>query len=152
MPAPRKPTAIHALTGAMQAHPERFRDRANEPKPEPDNGDAPKWLDQDSEAIWHELQTEVAHGVLTRQDRRAFAMLCCLLAEFQASPTGMQTSRISVMNSLLGQFGMTPATRSKVTAAPDAKPENRFAKNGRHPETANPFAEFATPPKTGNRG
>ncbi len=131
MPAPRKPTVIHHLTGAMQAHPARFTDRTNEPQPEPGIGDAPGWIDDTAKSIWLELQRDIAYGVLTRQDRQTFAVLCCLLAQFRSQPCDMPTSRIAQMNSLFGQFGMTPSTRSKVSAASAVKPENPFAKHVR---------------------
>lgn len=146
MPTPRKPTVMLQLAGALDA--KRARERAAEPKPKAGIGDAPKWLDRYSKAVWQELQEEIAAGVLTRQDRQIFAVLCCLLAQFRDAPFGMPTSRIAQMNSLLGQFGMSPSTRSKVTAAPAVNPENRFAIHRvGHPEAVNPFAQFAKWPK-----
>ena len=127
MPRPRKPTVLHALSGAMAHNPKRFTDRKNEPKPEIGIGDAPKWMARLAKAVWRDLQADIAPGVLTQQDRQAFAVLCCLVDQFRRSPGAMQTSRIAQMNSLLGQFGMSPSTRSKVSVKPPPLGENPFA-------------------------
>ena len=144
MPAPRKPTALLKLTGAMDRNKQRYASRATEPKPQIGIGEPPKWLDRSQRATWRDLQAEIVPGVLTRQDRQAFALLCCLLSQFRATPETMPTSRISQMNSLLGQFAMTPATRSRVAVIPGPREPNRFANNGKRPDTldANPFEEF----------
>lgn len=155
MSRPRKPTAMHLLTGAMNHDPQRFRDRVNEPKPELGIGEAPKWLDPSASAVWIELQAQIAAGVLTRQDRRMYGVLCSLLSQYHAAPADMTSAKLSTINSLAGQFGMTPSTRSKVAIAPAANPENpfaefatnRFTSSGRCPVAPSAFAEFAMPTK-----
>ncbi len=131
MPSPHpQPTALAKLKGADKHDPQRYRARAKEPKPVLGIGTAPAQLSESAVAIWIELQDDFAPGVLTRQDRRMFGVLCELFAEHDKSPADMTGARLSVMNSIQAQFGMTPSSRTKVSTVEieDDKPENPFAK------------------------
>ena len=125
-----QPTAVAKLKGADKHNPQRYRGRAKEPKPELGIGECPDWLDGETFIVWKELEAEIAPGVLTRQDRQPFTVLCSLLAEFRGDPKGLNAAKLGIINSISQQFGMTPSSRTKVsTIDPETeKPENTFAR------------------------
>ncbi len=126
-----QPTALAKLKGADKQNPQRYRNRAHEPRPVLGVGDPPAWLGADGAAVWASMQAEIAPGVLTRQDRRMFGVLCSLVRSYEAAPDEMSIGRLSTLSSIASQFGMTPSARTKV-AAIEAETED-----------SNPFAEFA---------
>ena len=129
---PPQPTALAKLKGADKHNPSRYKSRAKEPKPRQGIGQCPARLGDAAAAVWAEIESEIAAGVLTWQDRRAFGLLCQLFAEFDAAPSDFPGVKLGMVNSLLGQFGMTPSSRTRIRVVND------------DPEVeANPFAEFA---------
>jgi hypothetical protein len=128
MPQPRKPTAIHELSGSYKVHPERRADRQGEPEPDGPIGDAPESFSDDERAMWDELVSIAHAGVPTRADRPAMEMLSRMFARFRAREE-MTAAELARIHSLLASFGMTPADRSRVKAPPKKE--------------ANPFAEFS---------
>jgi hypothetical protein len=65
-------------------------------------------------------------GVLTGADRHNVEIGARLLMEFRADPVEMPTSRVTLLNRILGQFGMSPSDRAKLSV-PQPKPENPFS-------------------------
>jgi hypothetical protein len=56
MARPLKPTAVHALTGAIAHDPQRFRDRMGEPVDNRALGDPPMYLTAPQRACWGEIE------------------------------------------------------------------------------------------------
>ena len=127
MGRPRTPTNILEIRGAYRTHPERRKQRANEPTGIPGLGEPPERLDEAEKAAWAEIAATCAQGVLTQADRLVVEMSARLLVEFRDMGRDFQTAKLGLLRSLLGSCGMSPSDRTKVGVA---KPEavNRFAK------------------------
>lgn len=117
MAGPRTSTAILELRGAFKNHPGRRLERAGEPVTAEPVGTPPEGLDDACKAAWNELVDIAPAGVLCRFDRVALEIAAVLLAQFRASPSDFPVTKLSRLNALLGQFGMTPSDRSKVSIA-----------------------------------
>lgn len=136
MPRNRTPTALKVLAG----NPGKRPIPTNEPKPEPVIPSCPSHLGRAAKTEWRRIVPELAKlGLLTRVDRAALAAYCVawgrhVEAEFElmacgltvTSPNGypQQSPWLAISNRALDQvrrfaaeFGLTPAARSKVTAA-----------------------------------
>jgi len=74
MPRPRKPTNILKLTGADKRHPERMRERENEPENKNPLGDAPADLNKTEAKYWEQIKRESIDGVLGQADRIAVSI------------------------------------------------------------------------------
>ena len=129
---PRKPTALHILTGSDKKHPDRMRVRQNEPKPTGQLGACPKRFGADQKevaAAWKYIAGCCPAGVLTDMDRPAVMMASALLAEFWRDPFDFPSQRHARLHSLLASFGMTPVDRSRVVVPKkDDSAGNRFAR------------------------
>ena len=123
MPRPRTPTRILDARGSFKQHPERKRD--GEPEVMTPLGSFPEQK-KTPEECWNELANVAALGVLTGADRPSVEMAANLMAEYRDDPIAMQTSRLTLLNRLLGQFGMTPSDRAKLSI-PKVPGENPFA-------------------------
>jgi phage terminase small subunit len=115
----------------LQGNPGKRPLPKNEPKPKV-GCDPPPWLPVDARAQWKRLAPRLIElGILTEVDGDAFAALCMLTANLAVLGT-IQGAAIAdctrELRQLWGRFGMTPADRSKVAAAP--------------PKAADPFEEF----------
>jgi hypothetical protein len=75
---------------------------------------------------WQSIVDEAPLGVLTKADRGNVAIAARLTAEMEADFAGFPTSRLALLNKMLGQFGMSPADRAKLSI-PQEKNENSFA-------------------------
>lgn len=140
MPTPRKPTTLKILQG----NPGKRPLPANEPKPEL-GAKMPETLSAEARAEWSRIAPKLeACGVLTNIDGQALAMYCETWARWMQSgehlrrhgllietPTGRtaQSPMLVIHNTaarqlreLLVEFGMTPASRSRVSAASRPSP------------------------------
>ncbi|HKD60535.1 MAG TPA: hypothetical protein VKB47_08745 [Terracidiphilus sp.] len=127
MPARRKPTALLIASGAFAKNPARARDRENEPVPEGPLGDPPAaWVEGAANnqrfveylKNWREIVAQAAFGVLTSSDRWAVEKACTLKYKIDRAEAGYgkaTSGDYNTLNKMLGQFGMTPADRSKVS-------------------------------------
>ena len=131
-----KPTAIKVLEGNPGKRP------LNENEPIPPKGDitCPDWLEPEAQREWARLAPALeAMGVLTTADLMAFAGYCQAYARwreaeefisqhgvFFKTPSGyvQQVPQVSIaqqnlriMQSFCSEFGLTPATRSRIIAA-----------------------------------
>ena len=131
-----KPTAIKVLEGNPGKRP------LNEHEPVPPQGDisCPDWLEPEAKREWARLAPALeAMGVLTTADLMAFAGYCQAYARwreaeefisqhgvFFKTPSGyiQQVPQVSIaqqnlriMQSFCSEFGLTPATRSRIIAA-----------------------------------
>jgi hypothetical protein len=125
MARPRKPTNILELKGAFKKDPQRFAARENEPVPVSGLGDAPGYMTFEQKECFQEIRSKAHPGTMSDADSVAVEIAACLLAEFRADPQEFTAAKLGRLQAFLGQFGMTPADRSKV-AAPKPKKENPF--------------------------
>jgi P27 family predicted phage terminase small subunit len=154
MPQPRKPTALLAPSSIAKGG-ARYADRANEPKYAViEIGEPPSILMWDELAcqVWRETAAFLnVSKVMTVADINHLILYCQTFADWRRDeaivaldgrtvPTdrgGMQKHPLlavisqnkALLNTLSQQFGMTPASRSKVTAAPGEKPKSTFAED-----------------------
>ena len=152
--AKRIPSHLKVVAGTDQP----CRMNANEPKLKSSVPDMPKTLTKNAKAYWRFIVPKIsAMGILTDVDGTALQMLCETYAEwidlchkitafgdttYETEKDGliMHRSRPEVaqrsdaarrLQSLLAEFGITPAARSKVSATNVPGVENRFAKFGK---------------------
>ncbi len=130
-----KPTAIKELEG----NPGKRQLNTNEPKPAARAPSCPKWLEPDAKKEWRRLAKQMEQlGILTEVDMAAFAGYCQAYARWKAAeefiskhgaivktPSGywQQIPQVSIaqqylkqMNKFCEQFGLTPASRSRIIA------------------------------------
>ncbi len=132
MPAHRKPTALHALSGSLDHDPKRFANRIGEPRESRPIGDPPARLTPEQVAAWNEIATAAPRGVIGYADRIALEMMAVLLARFWSDGANMPASLVARLDGLLGRFAMTPADRSRAKAN-ESPAGNAFAERGRRP-------------------
>ena len=117
----RKPTALKMLHGTNRA------DRANPAEPQPAVGaKSPPWLPKNGAArsAWNRLAPILSDlRVLTVADAEALGLACEALAEYLAArrdPNGWRRADSAWKRYLaaLRDFGLTPASRPKVSATP----------------------------------
>lgn len=135
MGRPRKPTQFLEMVGAFDKNPARRRARAGEPTAAPltDSDGPPAYFTEEERKAWSDVRRACAPGVLMQSDCILLEVSARLLAQFRTDPT-IPTTRISLLSQCLARMGLSPADRSRVTVPPGARPENRFANNGRRPK------------------
>ena len=129
------PTAIKELEG----NPGKRPLNKNEPKPTKKAPPCPKWLEPEAKKEWRRLAKKMEQlGVLTEVDMAAFAGYCQAYARWKEAeefiskhgsifqtPSGyvQQVPQVSIaqqnlkiMQSFCSEFGLTPATRSRIIA------------------------------------
>ena len=123
MARPRKPTQLHVVSGSAAKHPDRMRERQSEPETDGDlrEVDAPEHLDDDLAAIWKEVAGYLHARVASNPDLIALEALVRLVAIMRSGEA--QAADYARLQAYLGEFGMTPASRSKV--AQGKKPEGK---------------------------
>lgn len=130
-----KPTAIKELEG----NPGKRQLNEYEPRPAAKAPTCPKWLDDDAKKEWRRLAKQMEQiGILTEVDMAAFAAYCQAYSRWKAAeefiskhgsivktPSGywQQVPQVSIaqqymkqMTKLCEQFGLTPASRSRIVA------------------------------------
>ena len=130
------PTALKELEG----NPGKRPLNENEPKPQKKAPTCPKWLEPEAKKEWRRLAKQMEEiGILTRVDMAAFAGYCQAYARWKEAeefisqhgtivktPSGyyQQLPQVSIaqtylkiMNRFAEQFGLTPASRSRIVAA-----------------------------------
>lgn len=134
----RKPTPANqkVISGNFR------KDRANEDAIEyeaveslADFPDAPLTLNLDGSEMWNKLGPQlVASKVLQVVDLYVLEQLCYSWQRFRQKARAaidLTAAEDNAMKSLFAEFGMTPASRCKVTSTGDKKPANKFATNGK---------------------
>ena len=120
------PTAIKIAKGT-----DRRRINQAEPSLAPMSLEPPGYVAGDALEFWNEhCGPMVEAGVLRASDRHSFALLCEAYASWRSEPT---RDTISEYRRMLGEFGMTPCSRTKVQVA--SKPKDALgdflaSKNG----------------------
>lgn len=103
--------------GAFKKDPQRKRARENEPQvaePLPDT--PPDYLEPEVQASWCELVALIPAGVAKSCDRYIVEMAATLITRLRIESVVMPQERFSELRRCLGELGMTPASRSKVSA------------------------------------
>lgn len=129
MPRPRKPTALKVLDGSIRDHP--GRQNSNEPDGDSPLGDPPSWMPGAKQEIWREIVGNFHEGVACSADRVSLELIVDLLYRHRLAPVdepGLSGAELSRLSALLIEFGMTPASRSRVSARPK--------------QASNPFADL----------
>ena len=129
------PTAIKELEG----NPGKRKLNDREPRPGKKAPSCPKWLEPDARKEWRRLCHQMEQlGILTEVDMASFAGYCQAYARWKEAeefitqhgtivkaPSGywMQVPQVSIaqtylkiMNRFCEQFGLTPASRSRIIA------------------------------------
>jgi P27 family predicted phage terminase small subunit len=151
MARPRKPTNILKLSGAFKKNPQRAAERAREPKFTAGIGEMPDWLDTYATEEWQRVAAELdLAGVTSQVEATALACYCQAVSRLRKAEAEIFRDGITIMTegglkkhpsvtiakeamlvirAFAAEFGMTPASRSKVQAkVPDnVKPMNEFA-------------------------
>lgn len=128
MAKPRTPSNVLALKGAFAKNPSRGRDRADEPEPVGEIGDAPKHLTSEERACWVELVLLCPVGVLCVNDRPFMEYAARVFASVRA-PGPLDLKAGVRFEAIIGRLGMSPADRSKVSVI-------------KKPAAADPYGEF----------
>ena len=142
MPYPKKPTKLKILQGTVR----KDRMNKNEPKPDLQIPDAPDFLSDAALEEWERITHELMQlGLLTNLDRAAIAMYCqCYgrVIEYERKVKNEVDQDVAFKllrvldktyiqaRQFLNEFGLSPASRSKVTAKKADKETNPFAKFG----------------------
>jgi len=142
MGRPRKPTALKILHGDFAKDPQR-RNRA-EPQVPSQIPNCPKWLTKDARDEWKRITNEIkAMNVVTLPDRAALEAYCVIHGRWreilrQIAREGLTldsehgayenpASKIAArcedqIHRYLCQFGLTPASRSRVNVTQETAP------------------------------
>jgi len=123
MPKPRTPSTVLEARGAFDKDQGRRREdfAAGVFDPAP-----PKYFTARQKAVWTEIVTALPASVLQATDRIAVELAARLVANFRAQPDADVTSaQVAQIRTALAVLGMTPADRSRVSAAKET-PANPF--------------------------
>lgn len=110
----RKPTNVLKMSGAFKVNPGRYKDRENEPEPDPELGDAPESLSDEEKAQWERFKRNGAPGVLTKQDRQ-YVETACRLAVACMGETKPTAALWGLYLRSLSGLGFSPSDRSRVS-------------------------------------
>ena len=140
----RKPTKQKELSGTLQP----CRTNKKEPKLSIEKPLVPDWLPDYAQEFWHEISDLlIKMDVLTKADRTALALFANTYAEYRKADAFLQEHGFSYettntqgdkmhraypeqairsdshrrLMSLMSEFGMTPASRSKVSSGSGAE-------------------------------
>jgi hypothetical protein len=127
MPRARKPTNVLKFTGAIAKNPQRGRERQHEPPRNGEIGEPPTDVEMNSHErlAWKRITEECPPGVLAKRDRQSVFILACLLGQVIGGVRDAKT--LNAARVALNDFGMTPASASKVSAPPDEAAPSKFA-------------------------
>ncbi|MAG24944.1 terminase [Candidatus Pacearchaeota archaeon] len=127
MARPRKPTHLHVVSGSAKTNPGRLADREAEPVADDDirGIEAPDYLDEGLAAIWREVAGMLHARVASNPDMIALEALVRLVARMRTGE--MSAADYARLQGYLGEFGMTPASRSKVSQGKKAVEKKGFA-------------------------
>lgn len=140
-----KPTTLHILHGTLNST--RHEGRANEPRPEVNIPEPPEEMDATALAEWQRITVELhGLGLLSRLDRAALAAYCVFYSrwiqaeaqvkrlgpiivtkdrEFKTNPWLPVANRAArEMASYLSEFGLTPASRTRIQSIEPPKKDN----------------------------
>jgi len=97
--------------------------------------DPPPHLGVDGKEMWNNLGPQLVRAkVLQIVDLYALEQLCGFWEMIRKKmKAGMETNAAeqTALKALFSEFGMTPASRRKVSSGADKKPKNKFHENGK---------------------
>jgi len=120
MARPRIATQIQEAKGAFKHDPQRRSQREGEPEPNGPVGDPPDYFDDELRSIWFEYVMKAHPGVLCLADSIHLEMACVLTRDFRRGE--LSGAKLSSLRTMLGQMGMNPSERSKVSASKPKPP------------------------------
>jgi phage terminase small subunit len=123
--ATRKPTALLALTGALDKKPGRYASRKSEPKPTSALGDPPAHFDAGHQAVWHEVANQCAPGVLFGSDRILMELICTLICKSRSGV--IRALEQNLLLACLQQLGMSPISRSRIAVPESGQKDDTWA-------------------------
>jgi hypothetical protein len=107
---------LHLVENTLR--PARHAERALEPVvDEPLGGPPPAWK-PDGKALWWEVANAIPAGVATKADRLLIELTCRIVAIMREEPARFTSAMAAQLRCCLASLGMTPADRSRVSAAP----------------------------------
>ena len=147
MGTPRKPTALKVLEGNPGKRPLPL----HEPKPAPIMPECPSWFDAEAKSFWHKYGPKLhALGLLTEIDGPAFEAVCQRYSlwvkcekrmkakglvkkldtgyEQQRPEVSIAKNALADVKAFLTEFGMTPASRSRISLKLDDADEDDMEK------------------------
>ena len=125
---PRKPTELHVISGSAKTNPGRLQNRADEPETDGEDlrdAPAPAHLDDGLAAIWKEVTSNLHARVAASADLIALEALVRLVGVMRSGEA--VAADYARLQAYLGEFGMTPASRSKVSQGKKAETKKGFA-------------------------
>ena len=124
---PRKPTELHVISGSAAKHPDRMRERENEPETSGDlrGIEPPAHLDDGLAAIWKEVAGLIHARVASGPDIIALEAMVRLVGVMRSGEAA--AADYARLQAYLGEFGMTPASRSKVSQGKKPVEKKGFA-------------------------
>lgn len=116
--------------GSNQINAGRFKDRQDMPETTGALGDPPKHLPGPVKKVWKELAQVIPAGVAGETERQKLELAAQLLSQFRTNPTNMPTSRIALLEGMLGRLGLDPQARTKMHVSPpkETKPTDPYGK------------------------
>jgi phage terminase small subunit len=119
MARPRTATSLLLIRNSFKKHPERLKEREQEPMPTADIGEPPKYLTKAQQNIWNEFVAIIPPGVVRNTDRPWMGMAVRLMHRERKGMLPAQ-ERAQLM-SLLSRMGMNPSDRARLKADPSKK-------------------------------
>ena len=111
----RKPTHLHVLSGSAAKHPDRMRERQNEPIAAGDDirsAPTPTHLHDGLATVWQQVASLVPKDIAGKADLLAFEALVRLIYTMRSGQA--KAAHFARLQSLLAEFGMMPATRARI--------------------------------------
>ena len=113
---PRTNTRVLLMRGSFKAHPERKKERENEPKGQimSVTESPPPGFTHRQKTIWKEFISSAPYGMFEESDRHIIELTVIFMAEFREKNGDISQTRLTALLRGLQQLGKTPIERSKV--------------------------------------
>jgi hypothetical protein len=129
MPKQRTPTTKLKLLGSFKKHPERERPDDVDTGAFPD--EPPAHLADDVKVCWVEIRDACYYSVLQAADVFLVELTSGLLAELRRDPDKMLAARLTQLRVCLGQLGLSPTDRSKLSVPAAVRGKSSSLLDGR---------------------
>lgn len=100
---------------------------------------APEWVIDEGLTLWNEMvPLMMTQRVLTNADLHAMAHMCKLHAELidgYSRKIRATASDLSQLRMYFSEFGMTPASRTRIGKTSETEEKNKFKRNGNKAST-----------------
>lgn len=118
----RTPTALLEARGSFKRHPERRRERQDEPRPDTPLGNPPKRLSEPEKAAWKEMQGQGFW--LTSADAMMVEIAANLMSQQRSGQ--IDNPARSLLVSTLIKLGFGPTERAKMKVIPEKDAPSPF--------------------------